>query len=813
MPHLRLLLLLVGLPLTAGLSHASEINPPIGPHIHLKPSDFAESASFTTEERLVLTPYFYWYDVYSGAHIVNPDGSDALTTHPPTLTGFSYLSRAWHRQQMLDMMDAGIDVLLPVYWGEPSDRLPDRPVAAQAWSYAGLLPLVQARDELLAEGKDPPRIGLFYDTSTLEWNAAGQQIDLTTDHGRQWFYESIRDFFSLIPPRHWAMIDHRPILFLYSSSFASRHDQSCILHLQQAFAVDFAGRTPYLVREISWKVLSDQVYAWGGALGLKNPGVASLGPGYDHSAVPDRTPLVVDREDGAFFERNWIRFLRNPSRLVMIETWNEFHEGTDIAASREYGRQYIELNRHYVDLFKAGIRPPRPRGAYSDFKTVRIGLSATNESHGLFQFDHPDGITEPTLLAGRECRAVVPTQYQGRYVYLRIDDSYKWADSMLVDVAVDYFDHPAGSFRIEYDGSDPHAPFQGAYTASLQTVTLTGTAQWKTAHFRLPSARFLNSQNGGADLRIATGTHPLHISTVRLSRLGLPVEAGALLQGWQDDFRQGLEAHWRTAHSEPTAFLANKGLLAIHALQAPAARALVSSVPDSAAVELLARIRIVAAPTPGQQGGLILSASTDSETGVHLQFETGTQGNPELVLGSRLVPRGHATGFAWETNRWYWARFLHQPESVRGYPDLWARVWPADGETAEPIVWTVHWDYDPDQPARHGLPGFIAGTAIGGILECDYILIQADPLPAITGLLPGLKPERPRLTAVGYSKHTGFRLRLQASEAPWILQSSTNLRTWEDLASLPPAASPVDWMDPAQTPPAPYRFYRVRDMR
>ena len=45
----------------------------------------------------------------------------------------------------------------------------------------------------------------------------------------------------------------------------------------------------------------------------------------------------------------------------MIETWDEFHEGTDIAESKEYGRQYIELTRKYSDLFKSGRKPSWPR--------------------------------------------------------------------------------------------------------------------------------------------------------------------------------------------------------------------------------------------------------------------------------------------------------------------------------------------------------------------------------------------------------------------------------------------------------------------
>jgi hypothetical protein len=148
------------------------------------------------------------------------------------------------------------------------------------------------------------------------------------------------------------MIDGRPIVFLYSAAFAKNHDQAVIDYAKEQFAREFAGRTPYIAAEVSWNVSADNKVAWGGALGLKQPGVASLGPGYDHSAVRDRTPLVADRRGGKFYEEQWLEFLKHPSNIVVIETWNEFHEGTDIAESREHGRQYIELTRKYANLFK-----------------------------------------------------------------------------------------------------------------------------------------------------------------------------------------------------------------------------------------------------------------------------------------------------------------------------------------------------------------------------------------------------------------------------------------------------------------------------
>ena len=58
-------------------------------------------------DRIVGTYYFYWYDAASKVHVIDGDGTDALTTHPPTLDDFSYKSVKWHRRQLEDMIAAG----------------------------------------------------------------------------------------------------------------------------------------------------------------------------------------------------------------------------------------------------------------------------------------------------------------------------------------------------------------------------------------------------------------------------------------------------------------------------------------------------------------------------------------------------------------------------------------------------------------------------------------------------------------------------------------------------------------------------------
>lgn len=492
-----------------------DIPPAFGPYINLSPADFAQAASFKETDRMVGTYYFYWYNIHTGEHLTNPqDGSDGLTDHPPTLEDFSYLSVRWHKQQFSDMEEAGIDVALPVFWGAPSER---DSRASLHWSYTGLGPMVQAREELLREGKRPPRLGLFYDTSTLRYNAWQVHVDLKTDFGKRWFYATVRDFFSAIPPKHWAMIDGKPIVLLYAAAFAKDHDQGFVEFTREQFRQEFGGRELYFVPQDSWRVKGDNVCAWGGALGLKHPGVAALGPGYNDTAVHGRKPLIQKREGGKFYEDNWIRFLRRPSNFVMVETWNEFHEGTTVCESREYGRKYIELTRKYSDLFKQGWTPPWPKGPFSDSRSITAAPASNAAPGGLTLVPNEDGQVRPNELGGSVCWQIQPSPGHGTYIYFRVDDSFKTAASMNLEVVVEYFDAAPGRLNVEYDGPDKSAPFNGAYSGSA-AVPLLGDKRWKTATFKLPGARLMNRQNGGADLRLVAETPDLGVRKVSLGR-------------------------------------------------------------------------------------------------------------------------------------------------------------------------------------------------------------------------------------------------------------------------------------------------------
>lgn len=51
----------------------------------------------------------------------------------------------------------------------------------------------------------------------------------------------MRDFYSRIPPKYWAAIDGKPVVWLYDTLWAASFDQSSIDYLSDRFAEDFGG--------------------------------------------------------------------------------------------------------------------------------------------------------------------------------------------------------------------------------------------------------------------------------------------------------------------------------------------------------------------------------------------------------------------------------------------------------------------------------------------------------------------------------------------------------------------------------------------
>jgi hypothetical protein len=81
-------------------------------------------------------------------------------------------------------------------------------------------------------------------------------------------------------------------------------------------------------------------------------------PGYDDTKI--RKPgLAVKRFDGELYRAQWDAAIEADPHWVLITSFNEWHEGSEIEPSFEDKELYLDLTAHYTKIFKA-----EPRAIY-----------------------------------------------------------------------------------------------------------------------------------------------------------------------------------------------------------------------------------------------------------------------------------------------------------------------------------------------------------------------------------------------------------------------------------------------------------------
>ncbi len=212
-----------------------------------------------------------------GQSVWNAQGGTALADQPMNGAGpwFSCLRPAWHRQQLVEMRRAGIEVAL--LRTRPDDPLLGRELDA----------LVAALKTIKAAGQDYPLVGV---------DASTGQPDLDK-------------VFAHIPAEFRAMQD-----------------------------VPGAGTPGVLVYDLSLGTGGAKALADGTpiARSFYNSGVASVSPGrVDKNGV-------LSRLGGRAYDTSWqVARVSTPDQIV-VDSWNDFGHGTEIAPSRQYGEQYAD---------------------------------------------------------------------------------------------------------------------------------------------------------------------------------------------------------------------------------------------------------------------------------------------------------------------------------------------------------------------------------------------------------------------------------------------------------------------------------------
>lgn len=82
--------------------------------------------------------------------------------------------------------------------------------------------------------------------------------------------------------------------------------------------------------------------------------VATVMPGYNDMRIRPGSGFARDREGGAYFERSWQAAIASNPNWVVLNSFNEWPEGTYIEPSQAFGSHFLSLNAAWSQQFKAG---------------------------------------------------------------------------------------------------------------------------------------------------------------------------------------------------------------------------------------------------------------------------------------------------------------------------------------------------------------------------------------------------------------------------------------------------------------------------
>jgi hypothetical protein len=464
-------------------------------------------------DRVVFTHYFYWYDSQTGEHLGPHGPSDAtapLTDEPVPAPSTTWRGTEWHRKQIEDMLYAGVDVILPVYWGN---------AAAESWSRPGLENLAAALEEVRLSGTTPPAVAMFYDTNAH----VTEPVDLLTDQGKDAVYADVKFFFTAIPKAYWALTENnRPMIWFHKVGPFRQIDPAFMEYIHSHFEQDFGVR-PYIVLDSSWietqaPAQFDAVSLWIAADFGSTEKITTISPGVDDRWIlsyPSHS--YVDRQNGDVYRNAWTKSVLCGTPWVVIESWNQFHEATDIAETIQYGRQYLDLSHEYVSYFKQNTLPAD--GLISQYKTspeVSVTLGETNDSLGLtLNVEQVDGLSSPIVKENVSARI----NGQGHYMYFYVDDGFYFNTPQPIDVTITYFDEGQGTIHFEYDSAPCASNWSVASMyRSIPMVELSDTKTWQTVTLTVTDATFAGHQNGFSDFRIAGPTSAMVLGNVTITK-------------------------------------------------------------------------------------------------------------------------------------------------------------------------------------------------------------------------------------------------------------------------------------------------------
>jgi hypothetical protein len=293
-------------------------------------------------------------------------------------------SVAWARDQLLDQLDAHIDVV-----GLQLDTASG--AGNQGYRFDNIVNVIEAARDLLEEGVLPPRLFPFLDTAIISdhyQSSQGGMLDLSGDAGRAYFYGHAQAFYQAAETTFGSRLlaagtarfgDGLPAVGTWHSESMTGVDNAAVLDFKARFSADFGSACYFIAHPNDWRDFPavDEITQ------MVGPPTHFLKVGRDGGGFPTinveagfwnptSNTFYLPREGGTHFDQAWqsAQAVRAEARHVWIDTWNETGEGSGIFAAEpltytandagpcdDFVNRHDESwgpdGRHYIDVTRA----------------------------------------------------------------------------------------------------------------------------------------------------------------------------------------------------------------------------------------------------------------------------------------------------------------------------------------------------------------------------------------------------------------------------------------------------------------------------
>ena len=301
-----------------------------------------DSSDETFGGKQVLAFYYPWYGIPEGPSRAwvhwNPHRSHHDSAHDPAYGLYDSRDPETVRRHIREAKSAGIDGFIASWWG---------PYGFEDLAFDVLMNVAEEEDFL---------VSIYYEQ-------AGTPFEIVSDLA--YFLSRHGDSPALLHA------DGRPVIFFYVRVMLA----FTLAQFETVFAqLEDRGRTIFAVAD---GLSSDYLTVFDG-IHIYNPvGIgatqaasqytsasllarareklfaATIIPGYDE-AYKAAHLLYLDREDGETYREYWALARASTPHWILITSYNEWHEGSEIEPSVEFGTTYLEITAEQAAAWKRG---------------------------------------------------------------------------------------------------------------------------------------------------------------------------------------------------------------------------------------------------------------------------------------------------------------------------------------------------------------------------------------------------------------------------------------------------------------------------